>query len=117
MASFSIFDSSSAVFIKIRQNYYKYNEKKLFLLASSAYSYFDYSRYNVFINKTYKWGYFPAVEQYDIDKLMSDKKHNVLMWCGRFIDWKHPELVVELAACLAKERQDFHITMIGGGVF
>ncbi len=38
-----------------------------------------------------------------------------ILWAARFIDWKHPELVVELAEQLVKEREDFHITMIGGG--
>lgn len=38
-----------------------------------------------------------------------------LLWAARFIDWKHPELVVALAEKLAKERRDFHITMIGSG--
>ncbi len=38
-----------------------------------------------------------------------------LLWAARFIDWKHPELVVALAEKLAKERTDFHITMIGSG--
>lgn len=37
------------------------------------------------------------------------------MWCARFIGWKHPELVIKLAAKLKKEGYHFIIDMYGTG--
>lgn len=37
------------------------------------------------------------------------------MWCGRFIDWKHPDDAVRLAGRLKKAGYDFQLDMIGIG--
>ena len=38
------------------------------------------------------------------------------MWCGRFIDWKHPDDAVELARKLKENGYDFSLNMVGTGV-
>jgi glycosyltransferase involved in cell wall biosynthesis len=90
--------------------------RKAYLFCASAYAYSDYMKTGTFINKAYKWGYFPETKKYDdIDELISKKKENSIMWCGRFIDWKHPEYVIELAKSLKNDGYSFHIDMMGNG--
>jgi len=116
------------------QDHTKYRKAPVYLLCAGAYVASDFQIIRAYPGKMLRWGYFPAYQSYDVEQLMAGKQHGKrigdtikvqgqseggrteLLWAARFIDWKHPELVVELAACLAKERQDFHITMIGGGV-
>jgi glycosyltransferase involved in cell wall biosynthesis len=38
-----------------------------------------------------------------------------ILWAGRFIDWKHPELALETAEFLKKKNIRFHMDIIGGG--
>lgn len=97
------------------------------MLCAGAYVASDMHIIHAYPGKLFKWGYFPETKQYDVDKLMSGKRgrqgnresgesgQTEILWAARFIDWKHPEMVVELAKQLSVVRQDFHITMIGGG--
>lgn len=103
----------------------RYRKSPVYLFCSGAYVASDFHIVRAYPGKMFKWGYFPECKEYDIEKLMEGKrvcclKENAeskteLLWAARFIDWKHPELVVALAEELAKSRKDFHITMIGGG--
>ena len=38
-----------------------------------------------------------------IDELIVQKTPNSILWCGRFLDWKHPDDVIEIANMLKKE--------------
>jgi len=92
--------------------------KNVYLLCSSAYAAYDYNISGIFKNKCLKWGYFPEVIEYDIKKLISKKNKTnkiSILWVGRFLDWKHPEKVIEVAKKLKDEKIDFSITMIGIG--
>lgn len=91
--------------------------KNLYLLCASAYTAADYAKTHTFIGKTYKWGYFPETKYYDhIDQMIKSKKPNSIMWAGRFIDWKHPDYILEVARRLKADGYDFSIKMIGCGV-
>lgn len=85
------------------------------LLAASAYAPSDYEKCHMKVGEYLKWGYFPECKTYDIQKLIEKKESNEIVWCGRFIDWKHPEVVVELAKRLESEHINYHVTMIGDG--
>lgn len=88
------------------------------MLCASAYTALDCSIYGNFKNKCYKWGYFPCVVQYDIDKLLDKKNKNdiiELLWVGRLLDWKHPEYPIELAKRLKEKGIEFNLNMIGIG--
>ncbi len=100
------------------KNYRKYRDNNFYLLCSSAYSKGDYNWYGAFKDKCYKWGYFPKVENFDsiLEKVIEKKcKSKEILWCGRFLDWKHPELAIECASFLKLKGVDFHITMVGNG--
>lgn len=99
----------------------KYRNKPVYLLCAGAYVASDFHIVHAYPNKMLKWGYFPETKKYVVDHLMEGKawkKGNrkvEILWAARFIDWKHPEMVVYVAEKLSKRCPDFHITMIGGG--
>lgn len=99
----------------------KYRKAPVYLLCSGAYVSSDFHIVRAYPGKMLKWGYFPETRHYDVDKLMAEKcsawqdGKKEILWAARFIDWKHPEMVVQLAERLLSLRNDFHITMIGGG--
>ena len=92
--------------------------KNLYLLCASAFSAYDYNRINCFKGKSFKWGYFTSVvDNIGLQCKFTDLNTNVLsfMWCSRFLDWKHPELPVKMAAILKKKGYNFHLDMYGCG--
>lgn len=90
-------------------------DKNVYMLCAGAYASKDFSEMGVYRNRMYKWGYFPEVKEYDTDALFSDKQKNTILWCGRFIDWKHPDDAVALAKRLRDSGYDFNLKMIGTG--
>ena len=92
------------------------NKENVYYLLSSAYASGDYKRCLADPSKMLKWGYFPELKKYDdIDSLISSKAKNSILWCARFIDWKHPETAVRIARRLKDEGYDFRMNMIGTG--
>lgn len=90
---------------------------KFYLLCASAFAAWDYNTCGLFRGKTYRWGYFPKAKIYDdIDGLISRKKKGRILWAGRYIDWKHPELAVKLAANLRDMGLGFTLRITGSGV-
>ena len=78
--------------------------KNVYMLSASAYTAADYAKTNTFINKCYKWGYFPETKKFEnVDKLIEEKSPNTLLWVARFIDWKHPEIPIAIAKRLKED--------------
>lgn len=95
-------------------NYHRYFRKAGFYrLCASAYCKDDDTKLMAYKGHTYKWGYFTSVGSYDDDNSFSAKTVR-LMWCARFLTWKHPEMAVELASLLKKDGYRFHIDIYGG---
>ena len=86
-----------------------------FLLCSGAYTAADFAKTGTFRNKCLKWGYFPEAKKYNISLLLQHKDAQKLLWCGRFLDWKHPEYAIEVANRLERERIPFSLDIIGAG--
>lgn len=101
-------------YIKFRKMYGKY--ENLYLLCASAYSASDYTKLGLFKTKAYKWGYFTPTNLELPNAADRFKKPLKLLWCSRFIDWKHPELAVQLAKRLRDKGYEFTLDMIGEGV-
>lgn len=104
----------------LRQKYLdhtKYRKKLVYLLCAGGYVAYDYSIVRAYPNKMLRFGYFPECREYDLDHLMEGKQADrlQLLWAGRFLDWKHPELVIQVAKSLKKQGVVFHINVIGGG--
>lgn len=93
-------------------------KENVYLLCSGAYVASDFSLIHAYKDRMLTWGYFPEFIEYGEstldDKRIDNNKVNIL-WCGRQIDWKHPEYVLELAIALKKKAYDVHITMVGDG--
>lgn len=90
--------------------------KPLYKLCAGAYSANDQYLMHSYKDKCYKWGYFTKV-----DKFFSpnDNNHSEdvvrMMWCARFLNLKHPEIVVLLADRLKKRGVHFIVDMYGDG--
>lgn len=99
------------------RHYLKYRRyKNMYLLCASAYTYSDFLKTGCFKNKAYKFGYFPEfINCKSVDCLISNKQKNSILWVGRLIDLKHPELAIELAKYLKEKKYEFKIRFIGNG--
>ena len=101
----------------------RYRNAPVYMLCSGAFVASDFHIVRAYPNKMFKWGYFPECKKYDLDALMAGKEEmsagnggkTEILWAARFIDWKHPELVVQLAKELKYQGKSFHIAMIGDG--
>lgn len=105
-------------FIKELHNEYKpLRHRPVYLLCAGAYVASDFAFLGNFIGKSFKWGYFPEFEELDIEQVLRDKPSDKIhiLWTGRLIDWKHPELAVEMAKMLRDRRYDFELDIIGEG--
>lgn len=98
----------------------RYNKRRVYLLCSGAYVAGDFRLVHAYPNKKFRYGYFPEFREHDIDALMKHKKNSSkiprLLWAARMIDWKHPELPVELAAHLKEAGYKFRMVIVGDGV-
>lgn len=102
------------------RDYTQYREAPYYLLCSGGYVASDFSLIHSFPGKMLKWGYFPPYRSYDCDFLK--KKHErvenapvELLWAGRFLELKHPEMALRAAVNLLQKKIPFHLTMIGAG--
>ena len=104
-------------FIRWWLNYMRYFHKKPFYkLCSSSYAAADDRALGAYRGRHYKWGYFTAVpENFEIKAINSSNTKPQIMWCSRFLDWKHPELPVKMAALLKQKGYKFQLDMYGTG--
>ena len=114
-------------------DYTQYRKAPYYLLCAGAYVGSDFKLVHAFPKKKFVWGYFPEVKHYDMDGLFAKKSKEGepvrILWAGRMIDWKHPELAIETADALlhgekhlmpelpgqVADAGGFVLTMSGGG--
>lgn len=109
--------SPTNILTQLNYHFLFYN-KPLYKLCISGYTANDMYFQHAFKDRCYKFGYFPATPKLDIEKVIENKKKNKhfkIVWCARFINWKHPELAVLLAEKLRAANYDFEINMISNG--
>lgn len=94
-----------------------WSKKPLYKLCCSAFAASDQYKLKTFEGKCYKWGYFTEVKEFknNMINLKSSNDSICIMWCARFVNWKHPELPVKLARKLKDKGYKFQIKMAGGG--
>jgi glycosyltransferase involved in cell wall biosynthesis len=94
-----------------------WSKKPLYKLCCSAFAASDQYKLKTFEGKCYKWGYFTEVKELknDMFKLKSSNDSIGIMWCARFLNWKHPEMAVKLAKRLKVEGYNFQLNMYGAG--
>lgn len=97
-------------------NYRRYYRKANFCkLCSGAFVSGDDRRLGCYRNRHYKWGYFTEVPSTDAPAAEPSSHCVSLLWCARFIDWKHPELAIDCAKRLKGEGYGFRLDMYGDG--
>lgn len=118
--------------LKKYHDHTRYRKAPVYLLCSGAYVAGDFRIVRAYPHKMFCWGYFPETKHYDVDELMRQKGFSGadngretgeqpgasiprLLWAGRMIDWKHPELAIETAKYLKDRNLSFHMDIIGGG--
>ena len=106
----------------IKSQYYYhtlFHRKPVYKLCSSAYAAGDQYKMHSYVNRCYKWGYFTQVDNdyiINVPEQGTFKEEIIpLMWCSRFLQWKHPELPVLLAERLKNNGYKFCINMFGSG--
>lgn len=102
--------------IKKYHDHVRFNKANVYLLCAGAYVKGDFDLIHAYPGKALKYGYFPEFEE--LTKLHENREKNTvtkILWAARFIDWKHAEMMVQLAKNLKKEGIKAHITMIGDG--
>lgn len=95
----------------------RFHDKPLYKLCSSAYAAGDQYRLHSFKDKCFKWGYFTKVDEWDVEEHFRQQVSETvrIMWCARYLDWKHPELPIQLAQQLKANGYRFCIDMYGAG--
>lgn len=101
--------------------------KNIYVLAASAFTAWDFRKmFNSYPNKCYKFGYFPEHKEYDVKKLMDrkriaadretgDPEMPTILWEGRMLKLKHPELLVRACAALRDKGYNFRVLFVGEG--
>ncbi len=98
--------------------WYKWNppSKPVYLLCASGFAAGDYAKFGLFRGRCYQWGYFPETRFYDIRALLAQKEAGSIFWAGRFLDWKHPDDALRVAAQLRDDDYNFTLRIAGAGV-
>lgn len=108
--------------LKFFWNYYTtFAHQNVYKLCSSAFACNDHYKLHSFRDKCFKWGYFTKVEDFPLEtaanfEVSSGETEVHIMWCARFLRWKHPELPVMLAKRLKNKGYRFVLDMYGSGV-
>lgn len=101
--------------------YTTFAHQNVYKLCSSAFACNDHYKLHSFKDKCFKWGYFTKVEDFPLETasnfgVSSGETEVHIMWCARFLRWKHPELPVMLAKRLKDKGYKFVLDMYGSGV-
>lgn len=96
----------------------RFRNKKLYMLCASAYTAEDCKRFGNYSKKMYKWGYFPSFFEMDLESLFVRKKSQgvvSILWAGRLVEFKHPEMAISLARHLKDKGISFSMRIVGSG--
>ena len=99
----------------------RFRNKNSYMLCMSAFMANDMKKYYAYPNKCYKWGYFTKVDNVEGNTAVeasldvSTSEITPLMWCSRFLKWKHPEMPILMAKRLKEKGYKFHLDMYGSG--
>lgn len=99
--------------------YFVFKKKPMYQLCCSAFVTKDLYKLQLYKNRCYKWGYFTNIDRLPEVEVpnqgASTSESTPLMWCARFLRWKHPELPVLLSARLKAKGYNFTLEMFGSG--
>lgn len=88
-------------------------KKNVFLLALGSFVPRDFEKIGFPKRKSYRFGYFPKIDG-DITPVSVAAQR--ILWVGRMIDWKRPQMAIRVIEILkSKYKQDYELHMIGDG--
>ena len=115
----------------------KNRDKNIYVLGASAFTSLDFKKmFNSYPGKCYKFGYFPehkVVDRFENLNKSGNQGNNSdnagiatleydhektpvsILWLGRMLKLKHPELVVKACKRLMDQGYDFRLNMVGEG--
>lgn len=97
-------------------NYRRYYRKANFYkLCSGSFVASDDKRLGCYKGRHFKWGYFTNVPSDYSYAAETSNRELRLMWCARFIRWKHPEIAIDCAKRLKDQGYNFRLEMYGDG--
>lgn len=97
------------------------NKSNFYILCASGYTALDCHKIHAFRGHYFRWGHFIEVKIFDsIDSLLESKrlKHTQgvsILWAGRLIGLKHPDLAIHVADRLKHQGCSFELNIIGTG--
>lgn len=96
-----------------------WSRKPLYKLCCSAFAAADQYKAGTYHGRCYKWGYFTRVDKVHVEASSDVSTLNItpLMWCSRYLMWKHPELPVLMAERLKRKGYHFMLDMYGSGEY
>lgn len=100
--------------LRVKRGFGQYADRDdFYVLCASAFTSYDLSLFGFPDAKCFKWGYFPKVPSLMPKKEPSETLR--VLWVGRMIDWKRPDLAVSIAHALKRSSVEFSLTMVGDG--
>ena len=94
-----------------------FNNKDVIYLAASSYLKYDLNRFYKCKNTILKWGYLPGhIERNEIVKPSNKDLTIRILFVGRFISWKNPEMCINALKSLPKNiLEKVQLTYVGDG--
>lgn len=97
----------------------RWRKKPIYKLCCSAFAANDQHKLFSYRGRCYKWGYFTQVENFNVEASSNVSSSNIapIMWCSRYLMWKHPELPILMAQRLKGKGYRFILDMYGNGKY
>lgn len=93
----------------------RYCMKRCYMLCVSGYLPCDLNIYHAYHKKMFKWAYFTECDRIGWEELALEKKHDIvkILWVGRPVECKHPEVAIRVANYLKQEGIKFEMHLAG----
>lgn len=109
---------SPKTYLRIPKMLFKYYQeaKKSWLLCASSHAKFDFNFYGLYRNRCLRFGYFPKANVgLNLDNKFFPRTKNEevkILFAGRSINWKHPEIAFYVLKKLGRFGLDCHLTFV-----
>lgn len=104
------------ILIRYYRKYIRYkNNPNVYFLCVSAYAAKDLAKIGIKGKRVLQWAYCPEFKIADENDFVKKEEKINILWCGRMIDWKHPEMALKIATLLKNNGCNFNMKMIGDG--
>jgi len=105
-------------FLRVYKHFGRFRKYNFYCLAASAFTAADINSFLNWEGRSFVWGYFPKtslINEKDIESVIDSKKESSILWVGRLVDCKRPELIVMAAKQLMHDGIPFSLKIIGEG--